>query len=299
MLKKLITADPPPSPRQLAAAQLGQSLLISRVTKVMPTLAPDVQKQLSDATGVSMDAEKAKAEMLKVEKEGLDFARIDPELHLIRARRLRSEGQLDQAANEIREAIKQDPSRAHFHIELAKVLMERSGGEKEAQSALLTAIKTMGESPKILVMLGDAYRRQGKSDDAILQYTRALADPKAKNPEARLALGSLYREKKEWARAEEQITKAGQEYVGQAYKVASTQVELARVYADKGDKTKGEELLKKSLETDQEYAPGYFFLGKLYAEDRKTYIQGRTALQKYLQMDPHGQYADEARRLMQ
>lgn len=299
MLKKLITADPPPSPRQLAAAQLGQALLISRVSKVMPTLAPDVQKQLSDATGVPMDAEKAKAEMLKVEKEGMDFARIDPELHLIRARRLRGEGQLDQAANEIREAIKQDPSRAHFHIELARVLMERSGGEKEAQSALLTAIKTMGESPKILVMLGDAYRRQGKADDAILQYTRALADPKAKNPEARLALGSLYREKKDWAHAEEQITKAGQEYVGQTYKVAATQTELGRLYSDKGDRSKGEELLKKALETDAEYAPGYFFLGKLYAEDRRTFIQGRTTLQKYLQMDPHGPYADEAHRLMQ
>jgi len=298
MLKKLITADPPPSPRQLAAAQLGQALLISRVTKVMPTLAPDVQKQLSDATGVPMDAEKAKAEMLKVEKEGLDFARIDPELHLIRARRLRSEGQLDQAANEIREAIKQDPSRAHFHIELAKVLMERSGGEKEAQSALLTAIKTMGESPKILVMLGDAYRRQGKADDAILQYTRALADPKAKNPEARLALGSLYREKRDWARAEQEIQKAGQEYIGQNYKVAGTQSELGRVYSDKGDRTKAEELFKKALETDPDYAPGYFFLGKFFVEDRKTYIQGHAALQKYMQMDPKGPYAEEAQRLL-
>src|SRR5262245_40830749 len=159
MLKKLIGADPPPSPRQLAAAQLGQALLISRVSKVLPTLAPDVQKQLSDATGVPLDADKAKAEMVKGEKDGLDTARIDPELTRIRARRLRGEGQLDQAIAAIREAIKVDPSRAHFHIELAKVLLEKPGGEKEAQSALLTAVKTMGESPKILVMLGDAYRK--------------------------------------------------------------------------------------------------------------------------------------------
>jgi len=73
MLKKLITAEPPPSPRQLAAAQLGQALLISRVSRVIPTLAPDVQKQLSDATGVPLDADKAKAEMVKAEKDGLTW----------------------------------------------------------------------------------------------------------------------------------------------------------------------------------------------------------------------------------
>ncbi|HVE86807.1 MAG TPA: tetratricopeptide repeat protein, partial [Myxococcales bacterium] len=298
MLKKLITAEPPPSPRQLAAAQLGQALLISRVSKVLPTLAADVQKQLSDATGVPLDADKAKAEMNKADRDGIDMARIDPELHLIRARRLRSEGQLDQAVAEIKEAIKVDGSRAHFHIELAKVLMEKPGGEKGAQDALLTAIKTMGESPKLLVMLGDAYRRQGKLDDAILQYSRALADPKAKNPEARLALGSLYREKKDYSRAEDTLKQAAVEYVGQSYKLASTQTELGRTYDEKGDKAKAEETLKKAVETDGEYAPAVFFLGKFYASDRKTYVAGRTALQKYLQMDPHGAYVDEARGLL-
>jgi len=297
MLKKLITADPPPSPRQLAAAQLGQALLISRVSKVMPTLAADVQKQLSDATGVSPDPEKAKAEMLKVDREGADFARIDPELHLIRARRLRSEGQLDQAANEIREAIKQDPSRAHFYIELAKVLLEKPGGEREAEKALETALNTMRDSPKLQVMLGDALRRQGKLDDAIKQYEAATKDPKAKNPEARLALGGLYREKKDWTKAEAELNKAAQEYVGQSYKLARTHTELGRVYEEKGDRTKAEETFKSAVGDDAEYAPAVFFLGKLYVTDRKTYLAGKTALQKYLQMDPRGQYAEEAHRL--
>jgi hypothetical protein len=125
MLKKLITADPPPSPRQLAAAQLGQALLISRVSKVMPTLAGDVQQKLSEATGVPLDADKARAEMIKADKAGADFARIDPELQLIRARRLASEGQLEQAITEIREAIKADPSRARLHAELDRMLKRR------------------------------------------------------------------------------------------------------------------------------------------------------------------------------
>jgi tetratricopeptide (TPR) repeat protein len=265
---------------------------------VLPSLAPEVQKQLSEATGVPLDADKAKAEMVKADKDGADMARIDPELHLIRARRLRGDGQLDQAIAEIREAIKADASRAHFHLELAKALMEKPGGEAEAEKALRTAILSMGESPKLLVMLGDTYRRQGKTDDAIKQYDTAVKDPKAKNPDARLALGSLYREKRDYARAQEQLEKAAQEYVGQSYKVAAAQTELGRLYDDKGDKARGEEWLKKAIVTDGEYAPAYFFLGKLYSADRKTTILGRATLQEYLKKDGRGPYAEEARRLL-
>ena len=299
MLKKLLTADPPPSPRQLGAAQLGQALLISRVAKVLPTLAADVQKQLSDATSVPLDVDKAKAEMVKAEKDGLDMARLDPELYLIRARRLRSEGQPDQAAAAIREAIKADSTRAHFHLELAKALIEKPGGESEALSALLTALNTMGESPKLLVMLGDTYRRLGKYDDAISQYKRAVSDSKAKNPEARLALGGLYRDRKDFPEAQKQLEMAAQEYLSQPYKLAATQTELGRLFEDRGDRTKAEEWFKKALGTDADYTPGYFYLGKFYSSDRRTSITARIPLQEYLKREPHGTHADEARRLLQ
>lgn len=71
--------------------------------------------------------------MVKAENKGLDMARIDPDLHLIRARRLRSEGQIDQAIAEIREAIKADPFRARFRSELGKVLMHSEAGRQKAQ----------------------------------------------------------------------------------------------------------------------------------------------------------------------
>jgi tetratricopeptide (TPR) repeat protein len=299
MLKKLLTGDPPPSPRQLATAQLGQALLISRVSRVMPDLRPEVQKQLSEATSVPIEPERARQEMLKAEKDGIDMARLDPELHLIRGRRLRGDGQLDQAIDAIREAIKADPSRAHFHVELAKALMEKQGGEREAVTALLTAVKTMGESPKLLVMLGDAYRKQGKAEDALQQYQRAVSDPKAKNPDARLSMGVLYRERRDHARAIEQLEKAAQEFVGQSYRVAAVYTELGRVHEDKGDRAKADEIYLKALTADPEYPDAYFFYGRYLSEDRRSQIKARTTLQEYLKKDPRGPYAEEARRILQ
>ena len=85
--------------------------------------------------------------------------------------------------------------------------------------------------------------------------------------------------------------------MGQSYKLARTHTELGRVYEEKGDRTKAEETFKSAVGDDAEYAPAVFFLGKLYVTDRKTYLAGKTALQKYLQMDPRGQYAEEAHRL--
>src|SRR5216684_4062318 len=55
LLKKLLDADPPPSPRQLATAYLARALLISRVSKEMPDYKLEYQKQLSESTGVPID----------------------------------------------------------------------------------------------------------------------------------------------------------------------------------------------------------------------------------------------------
>ena len=47
----------------------------------------------------------------------------------------------------MREAVKTDPSRAQFYVDLARALMQKPDGARDAQEALTTAIRTMGESP--------------------------------------------------------------------------------------------------------------------------------------------------------
>ncbi len=297
MLKKLLEADPPPSPRQLAASQLARSLLISRVSVAMGEQKPEIQTKLSEVTGVPTDKEKARALMLKAEQDGFALDKTNPELHLIKGRRLMLEGQTDQAVSAMREAIKMDSTRAQFYVELAKALMAKPGGEKEAAEALTTALKTMGDSPKLVVMLGNAYRRQGKLDEALTQYQRAVKDPKAKNPEARLAMGAIYRERSDWEKAREQLEKAVQEFIGQPDRAALALTELGRVFQGKGDATKAEEYFQKAIESDGNYGPAYYFYATMLSKDRKQNDKVRMLAQEYLKLEPKGEHAPELQRL--
>ncbi|AKQ64680.1 TPR domain protein, putative component of TonB system [Myxococcus hansupus] len=297
MLKKLLESDPPPSPRQLAAAHLARSLLVSRVSAAMADMKPDLQQKLAEVTAVPVEKEKARAEMLKSEDTGFSLDKQNPELHLIKGRRLLAEGNYDAAAEEIRKAIRMDGSRAQFYVELAKSLMGKQGGEKEAADALQTALKTMGDSPKLVVMLGNAYRRQGKLDDALSQYQRAVKDPKAKNPEARLAMGAIYRERSDWAKAQEQLEKASQEFLGQSDRAAMALTELGRVFQGKGDAAKADETYQRALNADEAYSPAYYFYATLLARDSKQTAKAKMLAQEYLKRDPSGEHASAARSL--
>jgi tetratricopeptide (TPR) repeat protein len=296
--KKLLDADPAPTPRQLATAHLARALLIDRVSKELPNLKADAAKALAAATGVPQDASAARAEVQKEEDAGFTLDRNNPELHLIKAKRLAVDGQPDQAATEVRQAIKMDPTRAQFYIELAQDLTQKPGGEKEAAEALTTALRTMGDSPKLLVMLGNVYRRENKPEDALAAFTRAISDPKAKNPEARLALGQLYLARRDYPKAQEQLEKASQEFMGQTTKVAETYGVLGQVLEAKGERKKADEYYQKGLNADPDYASNYFFYARFLANgDRRDARKARSAAEEYLKRDPRGPYAAKAQRL--
>ncbi|HYO58998.1 tetratricopeptide repeat protein, partial [Archangium sp.] len=297
MIKKLLEAEPPPSPRQLAAANLARSLLISRVSAAMEKLKPEEQAKLVEVTGVPADKEKARQEMVKAEETGFTLDKKSPELSLIKGRRLLLENQYDQAAEEIRKAIKIDGTRAQFYVELAKALMGKPGGEKEAAEALVTALKTMGDSPKLLTLLGNAYRRQNKLNEALDTYKRSVKDANAKNPEARLAMGIIYRERSEWTMAQESLEKASTEFIGQPDRAAAALLELARVFEGKGDATKADETYQKALNADENYAPAYYFYAAFLAKDKKQAPKVKALAQEYLKREPKGEYVAKAQAL--
>src|SRR5262249_706201 len=162
----------------------------------------------------------------------------------------------------------------------------------------INALKTVHDSPKLLVMLGDAYRRQGKLDEALAQYSRAVSDPKARNPEARLAMGAIYRDRKEHARAAEALAKAVQEFIGQPGKLAAGDRELGRAYEEKGDGEKADEVYQKALTADEEYSPAYYYYARFLASDGRQPGKARTTAQEYLKRDPRGEYAADAQRLL-
>lgn len=299
MIRKLIESEPPPSPRQLATAHLLRSLLVSRVSAELPDFKPESQRLLAESTHVPIEKSKAQAEMVKAEETGFTLDRQNPELRLIKGRRLIYEGRIDAAVTEIRQAIKMDPTRAHYYVDLARALMLKPGGEKDAQEALIAALKNVHDSPKLLVMLGNAYRRQGKLDDALAQYTRAVSDPKARNPDARLAMGAIYRERKEYPRAVEVLEKAAQEFVGQAPRIAASYVELGRALEEKGDRARADEIYQKALNADEDFSAAYYYFARFLSADARQVSKAKTTAQEYLKRDPKGEFAAEAQRLAQ
>jgi len=296
-LKKLLDADPPPSPRQLAVAHLARALLVIRVQAAIAGVPPDVARKLADATGVPPDRSSTTALATKEDEEGFALDRNNPELHLLRGKRLLVEGQTDAAVREMREAVKADPSRAQAYVDLARALMQKPEGATAAQEALVTAIRTMGESPRLMVMLGQVYYRQGRLDDAIAQYGKALADPKAKNPEARLQLGIVYREKKDYPKSVDQLIRASQEFIGQGSRIADALTELGRTYDAQGDRTRADESFRRALDTDPQAADAYFFYARFLGEDRRTREKARIAAVKYLDLEPRGDHAADAQAL--
>jgi cellulose synthase operon protein C len=298
-LKKLLEGEPPPSPRQLAVAHMARALLIARVQAALPLLKPDEQKNLAERTNVPLDRTDAVALEAKEEQEAFTLDRNNPELRLLKGKRLVADGQLDAGIHEMREAVKMDPTRAQFYVDLARALMLKPEGAREAQDALVTAIRTLPDSPKLMVLLGQAYRRQGRLDDAIAQYNKALADPKARNPDARLQLGIAYREKGDQKESEKQLVRATEEYLGQSRRIAETFTELGRTYEAMGDRAKADEAYQRALNTDADYAEAYFFYARLLAQDKKAKDKARASALAYLRLDPRGEHASEAQRIAQ
>jgi len=296
-LKKLLDADPPPSPRQLAVAHLARALLVSRAQIAATGLQPADGRKLSEATGVPLDRAAATALVTKEDEEGFALDRNNPELHLLRGKRLLVEGQTDQAVREMREAVKADPSRAQAYVDLARALMQKPDGAPAAEEALTTAIRTMGESPLLMVMLGQVYFRQGRLDEAAKQFSRALADPKSKNPDARLQLGIVYREKKEYPRSIDELTHASQEFIGQASRIAEALTELGRTYEVSGDRTRAEESYRRALDTDPAAANAYFFYARFLASDRRSREKARVTAARYIELEPRGEHLAEAQAL--
>ncbi|MBX7114404.1 MAG: tetratricopeptide repeat protein [Myxococcaceae bacterium] len=303
MVKALVDADPPPSPRQLATAHMVRALLVSRVAADLP-LYPDTkfQKELEEATGVGRDRDKARAEVAKAEDLAMGLDNQNPELLLIRGKRLVWEQNIDAAVVEIKKAIAMDGQRAHFHVELAKALMKKEGGEKEAEAALNKALQLVPGSPKLLTLLAQAQYRQKRVDDAIRTYEMVLKDPKAKNPEARYALGRIYRDdKKNLDKAIEYLAQAASEYYGESGMVARAFDDLALAYDAKGNAKSAKESFERSLQSDRDFEDVYChyaaFISRKPDADGKERL--KTLATDYLKLNDRGACAEQMKRFTQ
>lgn len=287
------------APRQLATNNFVRALLVSRVARDIPLYTDKAfQKTLEECTQVKPDEAAVRKEVASAENNGLSLDRNNPELLLIRGRRLAYEGKFDEAAAEIRKAIERNTKASHFHVELAKVLMKKEGGEPAAEEALKKALSLVPNSPKLLSMLGQVQYRQKKMDAARETLDKAVADPKTRNPEARFLLGKIYRdEKKDLGRAIELLKKAGEEYFSDPALASQAFDELAAAFELKGDKDSARATYEKSLNADKDNAAPYCHYARLLAKDAREREQAKALAQAFLKLAPKDPCAEEMQRL--
>jgi tetratricopeptide (TPR) repeat protein len=123
-------------------------------------------------------------------------------------------------------------------------------------------------------------------------------------PEARAKLGRLLREQKAYAAARDALEKALVEMGlgASGPSVALTLTELGRLEeeAPGGDYQKAYERYRRALEADPASAPAYYFIGKMLSGQKgpEQKQKGKEALENYLRLAPHGEFAAEARTLI-
>ncbi|MBI5546450.1 MAG: tetratricopeptide repeat protein, partial [Deltaproteobacteria bacterium] len=274
-IKKLMAADPPPSPRQLAMAYLASAIVL-------------------DEQGKSAEADKEQA-------RAFDTDSRNAELYILKARRLTRAGKSEDAIASIREAIKRDPKRANFYAELAKALLARPGGAKEAVESLNKAIASMGESPKLLVLRGNAQRADKDLDGARATFEKAMGLAKGKLPEALLALAEIARDRKEYPKALELFEKAKNESLSSAKNQAYALTEMGKIVEEQGDKKGALDRFKAAAGADASFAPPLYLMAKLFvtSKDKEQRSTAYQLLEKYLELDPKGEYAEDAKRLLE
>jgi tetratricopeptide (TPR) repeat protein len=307
-LKSVIDAQPPVSPRQQAMAHALRALLISRVSNDLP-LYPDVefQKKLASETGAGTDKEKNKATATAEENQAFSMDQKNPELFLIRGKRLYFERNLDAAAAEMRKAISMNAARVHFHIELAKVLFQKQGGENEVEQALRKALTAVPDNPKLQTMLGQVLAKEKRPDDAISVLEKAVKTARDSNsrlrmPEAFYTLGQLYRDDKhDVNKAIENMRMAGNQAFGDPALASQIYDDLAQLFEGKGDKSAAHDNYEKAVLSPDENPAAlcHFVHFMVKGGDAKDKDNIKELSKKYVGAAPKGECAGELKGLAQ
>lgn len=256
------------------------------------------------AKGQLLIAREKAEEGAALEKEAFTLDPGNADIRLIRGRRLLREGRQERAVAEIREAIRIEPKRAALYVDLNKALLAKSGGAQEAVTALQAGLEVFPDSGTLLLLLGDAYREIPDIDEARKAYERALEVEKGRLPEARAKLGGIWREKREFAKATEEVERALRELglTSSGPILALAQTELGRIYEERErpELQQAFERYAKAIAASESYAPPYFFLGRISAaqRDREQQQQAIQSLESYLRLAPGGAFAEDAKALL-
>jgi tetratricopeptide (TPR) repeat protein len=253
-------------------------------------LAYAIRGAVLAAKGKNTDAAAADAEAAKLDP-------ASPEIpHLVGQRKLR-EGDAAGAIEALQRAVSIDPKRVSLYADLVRAQLAREGGAQQALETLKRAVAFVGESPRLALLLGDAYRAAGDADLARGQYEKAIQLGRP-FPDARVALAKLHRAKDNVPGALVELTQAIDEYgQGGAGGAALAYVEMADAERARGaNRELLADLYEKALERDPASCDALWGAGKLEADVQRT-DRAKQRLGAYARLCPRGPHASEAAQL--
>jgi tetratricopeptide (TPR) repeat protein len=255
-------------------------------------LAYAIRAGVLAAQGKVAEAKAAEEQASKLDPTNADIP------HRVALRKLR-EGDAAGAAEAMQRAVTLDPRRVSLYADLVHALLAKEGGAKQAIEMVKRAQVRLGESPRLALVLGDAYRAAGDADLARGQYEKAIQLGRP-FPDARVALARLHRAKNNIPGALVELTQAIDEYGqgGGGGGAAAAYVEMAeaeRARGAKADVVKA--LYVKALEKDPASCDALWGAAKIEIDQGSLGEDGRRRLDTYARLCPRAPHAAEAARL--
>ncbi|HET9597476.1 MAG TPA: tetratricopeptide repeat protein, partial [Anaeromyxobacteraceae bacterium] len=275
---------------------------VQRVLELGPAASPRQAALATALKGSILHAQGKASEGDAAEAQALAQDPTNPDIHDLVGRRKLLGGDAAGAAEAFHKAIQLEPSRLAFHADLAAALMQRPGGTKQAVAALEKATERVA-NPRLSKLLGDAYRADGDLDRARTAYEKAIAGEK-RFPEARVGLARIWRDRKEWSKALEELDRAAKEYgeTGAPGAAAAAWVEIAETEEQRGASPEAvEKAYTAALKVDPQSCPALYWLGRSRSEKKSRLYDrplAKQMLSDYVRLCPRGPHAAEAQRIV-
>jgi tetratricopeptide (TPR) repeat protein len=179
------------------------------------------------------------------------------------------------AAKEFQEAIRVDPGRSVYYLELAQLFLDHDTVEP-AEVVLKNAVRRFPTNAEVLRMLGLAYYAQGKTQEALDTFLKAIdADPDTEGAYASL---------------EVLLPDAGQrlpEIIAKLRKFSERHSEspIGPFLLALSEPEKSEALLRQAIRVAPGFWPAYFELHKLL-KAREQWDEAAAALEKTAELNP-------------
>ncbi|MBU0548841.1 MAG: tetratricopeptide repeat protein [Candidatus Omnitrophica bacterium] len=207
---------------------------------------------------------------------------------------------LNEAVNEYKAAIDEDPFSPQLRLNLAAALIKQNKLDKaipELKRVISLASADEASRPEPITIeshtiLALIYSLQGKIDEAADEYESALRGALASDPQnirIHKSLGQIYLQQKRLAEAR----KTYEFMLNLSADDAEVYFYLGMIDEEEGRRQEAINNFKTALELNPEYPDALNSLGYLYAEESLNLGEAESMLEKALQYEPHnGAYLD-------